>query len=70
MRRRAAALLAKLAPERQLPPAGDRLRGVRAVEVLERVGTPEARGVLEAWRRQTRDPRLSAEAALALARLP
>ena len=70
MRRRAAALLAKLAPEWQLPPAGDRLRGVRAGEVLERVGTAEARELLGAWRRPTRDPRLSAEAASALARLP
>ncbi len=33
-------------------PSGDRLRELRAVEVLERIGTPEARQVLRAWRKE------------------
>ena len=31
-----------------LSPTGERLRGVRAVELLERIGTPEARACVEA----------------------
>jgi hypothetical protein len=51
------------------PVTGDLLRGVRAVEVLERAGTPAAREVLTGWRNQDRNPRLAAEAAFALDRL-
>jgi HEAT repeat protein len=43
-RRRVEALLAKLDAA---VPSDDRLRAVRAVEVLEHVGTPEAREILQ-----------------------
>jgi WD40 repeat protein len=55
-------------PPLRLPLAGDTLRGVRAIEVLERVGTPEARQLLHAWADQTRDLHLAAEARAALGR--
>jgi RNA polymerase sigma factor (sigma-70 family) len=50
-------------------PSGDRLRQLRAVEVLERLGTPEARGVLEALATGARGARLTEEARAALERL-
>ena len=49
--------------------SGDVLRGVRAIEVLERTRTPAARALLEGWRDQAQHPRLAAEAAFALDRL-
>jgi WD40 repeat protein len=55
------------APE--IPVSGDTLRGVRGIEVLERLGTPAAHKLLASWRDQTRHPRLAAEAAFALDRL-
>jgi hypothetical protein len=55
-------------PLLRLPLAGDTLRGVRAIEVLERVGTPEARQLLQGWAGQTRDMHLAAEAREALGR--
>src|SRR5262249_33515119 len=70
VRRRAGARLGQLSPRGKWPVGGDRLRGARAIEVLERVGTAEARELLAAWRDQTGDVRLAAEAGLALARLP
>ena len=48
---------------------GETLRGVRVVEVLERIGTAEARELLQAWAKQGRDPRVAAEARIALERL-
>jgi RNA polymerase sigma factor (sigma-70 family) len=51
------------------PVSGDLLRGVRAIEVLERTGTPAARRLLAGWRDQGHHPRLAAEAAFALGRL-
>jgi hypothetical protein len=48
---------------------GDERRSLRAVEVLERVGTAEARRVLEALARGTPDARLTREAKAALTRL-
>src|SRR5262249_26524635 len=52
----------------RLPLTGDRLRGVRAIEALERARTVEAREALRAWAEQGGDPRLAAEARAALAR--
>ena len=49
--------------------SGDRLRELRAVEVLEHVGSPEARQVLQEVARWTPPTRLSQEAAAALRRL-
>jgi hypothetical protein len=71
---------AELSPERRrrlddllqrlwVPPAGDRLRELRAVEVLERIGTAEARRVLEALATGAAEARLTQEAKAALQRL-
>jgi HEAT repeat protein len=49
LRRRVEAILLNLHAARMKPPPlppGEELRAVRAVEVLERIGTPEARGLL------------------------
>jgi RNA polymerase sigma factor (sigma-70 family) len=62
-------LLTALDPNPQLPLTGETLRGARAIEVLERVGTPTAKGILRAWADQTADLYLAADAALALERL-
>jgi len=68
-------LLSQLEAARK-EPVGEVLRGVRAVEVLEQIGTPEARQVIEAltrdmsWsRRGTPSSRLTEEAHATLARL-
>jgi hypothetical protein len=69
VKRRIEAVLAGITPPRlRLPLAGDRLRGVRAIEVLERAGTPQARQLLQGWAEQTRDMHLAAEARAALGR--
>jgi hypothetical protein len=66
VRRRAELLLGKL--QGGLPPA-DRVRELRAVELLEQIGTPEARRVLEGLARPGSDGWLAQEARLALGRL-
>jgi WD40 repeat protein len=50
-------------------PAGDEIRSLRALEALERAGTPEARRVLQSLAAGVPEARLTAEAAAALARL-
>jgi RNA polymerase sigma factor (sigma-70 family) len=62
-------LLEALDPTPRLPLAGEALRGVRAIEVLERAGTPAAQKLLQAWADQPVEPVLAAEARLALERL-
>jgi hypothetical protein len=47
----------------------DRMRIVRAVEVVERLGTPDARELLTAWAGGAEHGLLSREAKAALARL-
>jgi len=47
---------------------GETLRRVRAVEVVERLGTPDARRLLESWASGTADGRLTREAKAALVR--
>jgi RNA polymerase sigma factor (sigma-70 family) len=47
----------------------DELRSLRAVEVLEAIGTPEAREALGEWARGSKTARLTRDAADALARL-
>jgi RNA polymerase sigma factor (sigma-70 family) len=53
----------------RLEPSGERLRTLRAVQVLERAGTPEARRVLEAVAGGAPDARLTEEAKASLQRL-
>jgi RNA polymerase sigma factor (sigma-70 family) len=65
MRRRVERLLDRLSGPTDQPEV---LRAVRAVEVLEQVGTPEARRVLEALGKGAAEARLTAEARAALAR--
>jgi RNA polymerase sigma factor (sigma-70 family) len=70
MRRRIENLLSEMTlPSLNLPLSGDRLRGVRAIEVLERAGNTAARSLLQAWAEQTQDAHLAIEARLALERL-
>ena len=61
------ALLARLEPAAR--PRGDDLRAIRAVAVLEAIGTDEARRVLAEWVDRGSPPRLADEAERALARL-
>ncbi len=56
-------------PTRYLPLQGDNLRGVRAIEILERIGTPPAKEQLNRWTRQKANPRLADEARFSLQRL-
>jgi RNA polymerase sigma factor (sigma-70 family) len=69
MKGRIEQVLEALAAARRLPLTGEALRGVRAIEILERTATPEARTLLRAWAEQPVEPRLAAEARLALDRL-
>jgi WD40 repeat protein len=66
VRRRAEQLLDRL--ERQVP-SPERLRVLRAVEVLEQIGTPEARKLLEALARGAPEASLTREAQASLRRL-
>jgi hypothetical protein len=67
VRRRAEALFNKL--DRQRLPHGDRLRQLRAVEVLERISSPRARRVLGALAHGGVGARLTLEAKVSLRRL-
>jgi hypothetical protein len=52
-----------------VPPSGDELRAIRAVEVLERIGNPEARDVLATLAKGDLEARLTREAKATLERL-
>ncbi|MBX9579936.1 MAG: hypothetical protein K2X87_06470, partial [Gemmataceae bacterium] len=67
VRRRLGAVLERTDPGHPL--AGDRLRAVRAVEVLERVGSAEARRVLDGLAAGAPGARLTDEARAAVGRL-
>jgi WD40 repeat protein len=66
VRRAVEELLEKLAPRE---PSADELPALRALEVLERVGTPEAKAVLEKLARGAEASWLTREAKASLARL-
>jgi WD40 repeat protein len=66
VRRRVRELLQRI-PEGEVPPGW--LRGVRAVEVLECLGSPEARGLLQELARKAGEPRVAQEARDSLSRL-
>jgi hypothetical protein len=68
VRRRAEALLERL-ESNPVPAGGEEIRQLRAVEVLGRIGTPEARRVLEALAGVAAEGRLTQEARAALDRL-
>jgi len=69
MKQRIEPLLNALDPMPRLPLTGEVLRGVRAIEVMERIGTPAAGRLLQSWREQVISARLALEARLALDRL-
>jgi WD40 repeat protein len=69
VRRRVEELLGKLDGVKRSLPAAQDLAVIRAVEVLERVGTPEARAVLEKLSRGAAEDRRTLEAKAALRRL-
>jgi hypothetical protein len=66
VRQRAERLLAKL---RAAPISGERLRVLRAIEVLEYIGTPAVRPILESLARGAPEDRLTQEAKASLERL-
>jgi WD domain, G-beta repeat len=61
-------VLASFDVSTRLPLTGEAERGTRAIEILERIGSPSARQQLEAWARQTAELYLAADAAMALNR--
>ena len=67
-RRSVEKLLADL-KRRQTVPSQDELRELRAIEVLEVIGTPSAQAVLESLVRGAPEARLTDEAASAVKRL-
>jgi WD40 repeat protein len=73
MKRRIEAILADIVTPLPallpLPLSAERLRSVRAIEVLERAGTPEAQNLLRTWAERAEDVGLGAEAQAALERI-
>ncbi|HEY7426476.1 MAG TPA: sigma-70 family RNA polymerase sigma factor [Gemmataceae bacterium] len=66
VRRRLEQLVEKLT---EPVPSPDRLRALRAVEVLEHIGTMEAQGILESWAKGALEARLTQEAKASLERM-
>ncbi len=50
-------------------PNGPDLRAARAIEILERIGSPDAKRLLTGWANQTANVRIANDAALALVRI-
>jgi RNA polymerase sigma factor (sigma-70 family) len=69
MRRRLEALLAKLSDLERQTPSAAYLQMLRAVEVLERIGTQEAKDLLEKLAQSAPEARLTREAKASLQRL-
>jgi hypothetical protein len=69
LRRRATPLLEKLPPSEGLPMPPEQLRAVRGVDVLERIGTAEARESLEELAKGNPKSRLMQQAKETLERL-
>jgi RNA polymerase sigma factor (sigma-70 family) len=70
MKRRAESVLIALPqPVLRLPLTGEDLRGLRAIEVLERLSDAGAGELLQAWAEQTDNGRLAAEARVAVRQL-
>jgi hypothetical protein len=69
MRRRTEALIAKLPDSQRQTPSAARLRMLRAIEVLERIGTSEARELLRQLADGASAARQTREAKVALQRL-
>src|SRR5262249_8200804 len=67
LRRRVELLLEKLT-RKWFSPSQERLQSLRALELLERIGTPEARQVLESLATGTPEARLTQEAAASINR--
>jgi hypothetical protein len=61
-------LLDALGDSKNLPVTGDTLRAVRAVAILERIGTARAKALLQEWAESSHALRLTIEARLALER--
>jgi WD40 repeat protein len=69
-RRRLEGILSAIPPTPiQIPAKGTTLCGLRAIEILERIGTTEARALLGKWADQVQDLQLAAEARSVLSRL-
>jgi hypothetical protein len=68
LRQRIEQLLNKVVDQRSRP-SGDRLRSFRAIEILEQIGTPEARRLLETLARGASGSLLTREAKASLGRL-
>jgi RNA polymerase sigma factor (sigma-70 family) len=68
-RRRLEELIEKVSVAQWQNPSPERLRTMRAVEVLERIGTPEAQQVLESLAKGSPEARLTQEAKASLERL-
>jgi WD40 repeat protein len=67
-RKRLEVLLGKL--NRAVPPSGDVLRGLRCIWLLEHIGTPEAKAMLERMASGASGSRVTVEAKAALGRTP
>jgi hypothetical protein len=69
-KRRIEKLLEALDAAQRLPVTNtEALRGVRAIEILERARTPKAKTLLQSWADQATEPLLATEARLAVERL-
>jgi WD40 repeat protein len=69
VRARAEELLEQMKAGPKTHGAGSDLRAIRSIEVLERIGSPAAKKLLEGWAQHISNPRIANEASLALQRI-